>query len=55
MYISFCYYTGYIIRLEPKPGRDEPFVEKYVETIVNDLPLQKLKDLVRFKDTKLNC
>lgn len=56
VYISFVYYTGYVIRLQPKKGRNEPFVEKYIETIHNSSSpaLPHLQHLVKIKDNLIS-
>lgn len=44
LYITFSYYTGFVVRLTPKPGREEEYVEKYIQDVNNqyqDIPCLK--------------
>jgi hypothetical protein len=50
-YVSFTKYAGFVTRLEHKHDRpDEKFVESLVGQVNNHVVLQKLVDLVKFKD-----
>lgn len=51
LYISFSYYTGFVVRLTPKPGRIEDYVEKYIQDVNNQYQdIQSLKEALCKKD-----
>lgn len=49
-YISFTKVNGFMVRLEKKHGRDEPYVERYVKQIGHGQINLKLMMLVELKD-----
>jgi len=54
-YMTFTYYTGFVIRLTPKPGRIEPFIEKYIQSVnkqYQDIPV--LNEIINIKDDLIN-
>jgi hypothetical protein len=52
-YISFTKMYGSIVRIEPKPGRDERFVEEFVSQINNCGIDETIRHIVTFKDSLL--
>jgi hypothetical protein len=49
-YISFTKCYGTIVRLEPKPGRQEQFVEKFTRQVNNYSILPEIETVIQIKD-----
>jgi hypothetical protein len=54
VYITFTYYTGFVVRLTPKPGREEAYVEKYLQDVNEQYKdISCLRDGLSKKDSML--
>ncbi len=53
VYTSFTKVNGFVVRLQKKKGRDEQYIERYVESIGVKPGLKELQQLVQLKDALL--
>lgn len=49
-YISFTKFYGTVVRLEAKPGRTEPYVEKFIRQVNNYPVMPEINTLMEIKD-----
>jgi hypothetical protein len=52
-YIAFTRYTGFVVRLNKKKGRQEKYIERFVAKMGNQPDINLLLDLLILKDRLL--
>jgi hypothetical protein len=54
-YIGFTRYVGFVVRINKKSNRNEPYIERFVKVVNEHIPaIDHLVNLVRFKDGLIN-